>query len=203
MPCSRTRLRHSSTVGRLTPSFSAIATFCSPATAPKIIRQRRATCCGVPWADSHCSSCVRSAACKLIGKLVFGMLEIIATAVKSVKLFMIHYTRNFFAPLTQPNGSPTKDMGRDQLKRNQFGGTVGGPIIHDKTFFFAGFQGTRLRNVGNPSRSTIPTSSVSASQLTATGPCAGPPTSSTPDIDSFYCTGGPSSGPGTIDPVSL
>src|SRR5712692_7175108 len=88
MPCSRTRLRHSSTVGRLTPSFSAIATFCSPATAPKIIRQRRATCCGVPWADSHCSSCVRSAACKLIGKL-----EIIATAVKYVKLFMIHYTR--------------------------------------------------------------------------------------------------------------
>src|SRR5712692_2677285 len=92
MPCSRTRLRHSSTVGRLTPRFSEIATFCSPATAPKIIRQRRATCCGVPWADSHCSSCVRSAACKLIGKLVFGMLEIIATVVKYVKLFMIHYT---------------------------------------------------------------------------------------------------------------
>jgi Carboxypeptidase regulatory-like domain/TonB dependent receptor len=64
--------------------------------------------------------------------------------------------RNFFAPLTQPNGSPTKDMGRDQLKRNQFGGTVGGPIIHDKTFFFAGFQGTRLRNVGNPTNSTVP-----------------------------------------------
>src|SRR5207253_8150601 len=36
--------------------------------------------------------------------------------------------RNFFAPLTQPNGQPTKDMGRDQLKRNQFGGTMGGPI---------------------------------------------------------------------------
>src|SRR6266581_2139461 len=62
--------------------------------------------------------------------------------------------RNFFAPLTQPNGSPSKDMGRDQLKRNQFGGTIGGPIIHDRTFFFAGYQGTRLRNLGNPSRST-------------------------------------------------
>jgi len=47
-------------------------------------------------------------------------------------------------------------MGRDQLKRNQFGGTVGGPIIHDKTFFFAGFQGTRLRNVGSPTNSTVP-----------------------------------------------
>jgi len=31
---------------------------------------------------------------------------------------------------------------RDSLKRNQFGGTVGGPIIKDKVFFFAGYQGT-------------------------------------------------------------
>jgi hypothetical protein len=58
--------------------------------------------------------------------------------------------RNFFAPIN------LKDNGRDQLKRNQFGGTIGGPIIHDKTFFFAGFQGTRLRNVGNPTNSTVP-----------------------------------------------
>src|SRR5881409_3570540 len=64
--------------------------------------------------------------------------------------------RGFFAPLTQPNGQPTKDKGRDQLKRNQFGGTIGGPIIRDKTFFFAGFQGTRLRNLGSPTSSTVP-----------------------------------------------
>ena len=67
--------------------------------------------------------------------------------------------RNFFAPLTvnvAGQQQATKDKGRDQLKRNQFGGTIGGPIIHDKTFFFAGFQGTRLRNLGNPSNSTVP-----------------------------------------------
>src|SRR3981189_2978642 len=68
--------------------------------------------------------------------------------------------RNFFAPVTTKSATgaivPTKDMGRDQLKRNQFGGTIGGPIIHDKTFFFAGFQATRLRNVGNPTNSTVP-----------------------------------------------
>src|SRR5213080_1609320 len=58
--------------------------------------------------------------------------------------------RNFFAPFN------LKDNGRDQLKRNQFGGTVCGPIIHDKTFFFAGFQGTRLRNLGSPTSSTVP-----------------------------------------------
>jgi hypothetical protein len=33
---------------------------------------------------------VRSAACKLIAKLVFGMCEIIAIAAKSVTLFTIH-----------------------------------------------------------------------------------------------------------------
>src|SRR5215467_12244334 len=30
--------------------------------------------------------------------------------------------KNFFAPAFQPNQQPTKDHGRDQLKRNQFGG---------------------------------------------------------------------------------
>ena len=31
------------------------------------------------------------------------------------------------------------------LKRNQFGGTVGGPIKKDRLFFFGGFEGTTLR----------------------------------------------------------
>src|SRR5438046_2093354 len=34
---------------------------------------------------------------------------------------------------------------RDTIKRNQFGGTIGGPIMQDKLFFFTGYQGTTLR----------------------------------------------------------
>ena len=32
---------------------------------------------------------------------------------------------------------------REDLKRNQFGGTLGGPILKDKVFFFLAYQGTR------------------------------------------------------------
>src|SRR5215510_5135622 len=45
---------------------------------------------------------------------------------------------------------------RDQLKRNQFGGVFGGPIVHDRTFFFASFQGTRFRNIGGATTQTVP-----------------------------------------------
>lgn len=42
---------------------------------------------------------------------------------------------------------------RDSLKRNQYGGTVGGRIIRDKLFFFAGLQVTNIRS--NPFTSTF------------------------------------------------
>jgi len=44
--------------------------------------------------------------------------------------------RNFFAP-----GSEAKP----KYIRNQFGASIGGPIKHDRTFFFADYEGTRAR----------------------------------------------------------
>lgn len=63
---------------------------------------------------------------------------------------------------------------RDQLKRNQFGGTIGGPVLipklyngKDRTFFFFGYQGTRIRTLGNTTSATVPTPAQLAGDFSA------------------------------------
>lgn len=46
---------------------------------------------------------------------------------------------------------------RDSLKRNQFGGELGGPIKKDKLFFFLGYQGTLIRSNPTQNFSFVPT----------------------------------------------
>ena len=36
-------------------------------------------------------------------------------------------------------------MQKPQLNQNQFGGTFGGPIKKDRTFFFVSYEGRRIR----------------------------------------------------------
>lgn len=55
------------------------------------------------------------------------------------------------------NGLP-----RDRLKRNQYGGTIGGPIVKDKLFFFVGYQGQRQSQVVTPESQGASTSSTTS-----------------------------------------
>src|SRR5512146_1145610 len=65
--------------------------------------------------------------------------------------------RNFFANSTPP------------FKRNQFGGTVGGPIRRDKTFFFGSFQGTTERSTPGVLNPTVLTAAERKGDWSASG----------------------------------
>ncbi|MFT4113270.1 carboxypeptidase regulatory-like domain-containing protein [Silvibacterium sp.] len=45
---------------------------------------------------------------------------------------------------------------KPELRQNQFGGSLGGPIFRNKTFFFGSYEGFRLVQAINPYTSTVP-----------------------------------------------
>src|ERR1051326_1463349 len=63
--------------------------------------------------------------------------------------------RNFFAPK------------QDTLKRNQYGGSVGGPILKDKLFYFGTYQGTPIRSAAQGRVSLVPTAGGRAGGFSA------------------------------------
>src|SRR5437870_4327576 len=53
------------------------------------------------------------------------------------------------------------------LKRNQFGGTIGGPVLKNKLFFFGGYQGTTVRQDPANAFAFVPTPAMLAGDFTA------------------------------------
>jgi len=55
---------------------------------------------------------------------------------------------------------------RDTLKRNQFGGTIGGPILRNKLFFFGALQSTITRQDPSDTISYVPTAQMLSGDFT-------------------------------------
>ena len=64
---------------------------------------------------------------------------------------------------------------KPEYKQHQFGGSLGGRIIADKSFFFADYAGLRLRQ-GNTYTSTIPTLSMRRGDFSGLAPIFDPQT---------------------------
>ena len=55
----------------------------------------------------------------------------------------------------------------DNIKRNQFGGSLGGPIIKNKLFIFGNYQGTRQVREVNGSTTSVPTTAMRGGDFSA------------------------------------
>src|SRR5438105_3258906 len=53
--------------------------------------------------------------------------------------------------------------------QNQFGAAVGGPIIHNKTFFFGDYQGTRIARAGGSSINDVPPAALRTGDFSKAG----------------------------------
>src|SRR5688572_9601172 len=60
----------------------------------------------------------------------------------------------------------TRERRDDGLKRNQFGGTFGGPIVADRLFFFGAYQGTRTDERPSDDVRFVPTPAMLAGDCT-------------------------------------
>jgi hypothetical protein len=71
-------------------------------------------------------------------------------------------------PFTQFQPDPLTGRLVPETKRNQFGGSIGGPIVQNRWFFFGDYQGTRATQ-GGSRLLTVPTVAARSGDLSAYG----------------------------------
>jgi hypothetical protein len=79
--------------------------------------------------------------------------------------FLRHHRLNATNPFNAKN--PDGSRKDDGLQRNQYGGTLGGPIVPNRVFYFAGYQGTNTRQQPSDNRAFVPTAQMLAGDFTA------------------------------------
>ena len=79
------------------------------------------------------------------------------------------FFRDSWFNATSPFAPTGKDGQRvkDGLSRNQFGGTLGGPLVPDKLFFFAGYERNRVRQTTPTNFAFVPTAAMMSGDFTA------------------------------------
>ena len=71
-------------------------------------------------------------------------------------------------PFTQFQRDPLTGRFLPETERNQFGGSIGGPIVQNQWFFFGDYQGTRSTQ-GGSRLLTVPTAAARGGDLSAYG----------------------------------
>lgn len=102
---------------------------------------------------------------------------------------VFHYLRNDALDARRPAYgllANEADPGKLPFRLNQFGGSVGGPLVKNRTFFFSSFEGLRQR-LGVIQRGTTPSQSL-RDRVLAASPALRP-------VISLYPTGTPGSNP--------
>lgn len=87
-----------------------------------------------------------------------------------------------------------KTLPKSEMRLNQFGGSLGGPIVKNKAFFFGAYEGYRQRSTSSPTIDTVPTLYEEQHPGDFTDLC---PTVGTP------CAAGPLLTGSQIDPAGL
>jgi hypothetical protein len=84
-------------------------------------------------------------------------------------LFEFHRNEAFDSPnYFHPKGEPMPE-----LRQNQFGGALGGPLVRDRSFFFGSYEGQRMRR-GLTRTFSVPPPAVRAGDFSGFGPVCDP-----------------------------